>query len=620
MGVKDLSGNGTTSDNNGNNSKGGGVSIVSGGNAYPPGYNGNGFDPSDILINYNQKFAGGAEAMFREDVIKQTFAALISKNKPNAILMGPAGSGKTRIVEDMAYRLSQKNNPTVPDKIQGYTIYELPLNNLTAGTALAGSLEEKIAGIIEFAEDPKNKCILFIDEIHVFTSQKVSMIYKQIAQAFKPALARGDMRVIGATTTQEEKSMMSDPAFNRRFSKIIVDELTKDQTFTILQNLRGSFVQHHNNRISINDEVLEIVVQMADQYKKAGSHRPDNAITLLDRACADAIIRRKYDEYNLRNSPAALQALKAQPQIPISAAQVRQTAIRLATGNSKPEKLDVNKLKTALSRIKGQDNILETLTSELSKHELNLIPSVQPLTMLFIGPSGVGKSEVTKIIAEELTGCPPIILNMTEYNSAAEINRIIGSPAGFIGSDSDAELPFDILESNPYQIILLDEFEKCHDSVKKLFMSVFDEGALKTNRGNTIDFSRSIIIATTNAGYEIPKNSIGFSDGSVPEAKTNIKELSRYFDVALLNRFKKQITFNPISRDIYKEIIVSTYERLRDEIRSNHQQYSLPDAIPDNTLNNIIKSTYCPEFGARPANKAVEDFIYGEVMSAASPI
>ena len=572
-------------------------------------------DPTDDLINYNEKFKTAGPTLFRDSVIQQLLGVLIAKNKPNAILAGPAGVGKTKIVEDIAFRIAT-DDPLIPDKLKGYTIWELPLSNLVSGASLVGQLEEKARLLIEFLKDPKEKTILFIDEIHQLVSS-TSPIYQKIAQILKPALARGEIRVIGATTTQEAKDLMDDPAFNRRFSKIIVDELTKSQTIEILKAAKAGFMAYHDYKIALDDSLLPTVVELADEYRPAGSHRPDNALTLMDRSIGDAIVNRKHQEVQLSKDPAQaamLAALKQIVQIPITERQVRQTAIKLATGNSKPELLDVPKLTDALSAIKGQDKIIAHLIKELRKHEMNLVPSNQPMTLLFIGPSGVGKTEVTKIIAKELTGCMPIVLNMTEYNSPASVNRIIGSAAGYVGSDSHAELPFDSLESNPYQIILLDEFEKCDDAVQKLFMQVFDEGTLKTNRGNTIDFSRSIIIATTNAGHQVQKNPLGFTTAKSQEVKTDLKDLSASFDLALLNRFKERITFQPIEKETYREILISKYHRLLTDIRAKNSRITLPDDIPDDVLDEMVERTYVPEFGARPANKAVEDYIYDQVL------
>lgn len=563
-------------------------------------------DITDLLINYNEreKNKTAGTVLFRDEIIQQTIGILIGKSKPNPLLVGSAGVGKTKIVEDIAWRLAN-NDTLIPDKLTGYTIYELPIANLIAGSSLMGALEQKIKDVIAFAEDPANKAILFIDEIHQLAQHGAN---QSIAQILKPALARGQIKTIGATTTQESRDLEKDPAFSRRFSKIIVNELTVSQTKDVLAAAKADYLKHYLYKISISDDMLGMIVDLAEEYKSAHSHRPDNALTLFDRTLADTIVNRKKQEIALANNPAALSALQNVMPIPLTEKQIRQTAIRLATGNSKPETLNVEQLRAALSEIKGQDAILEQIIRVLRKHEMNLTPSTRPATMLFIGPSGVGKTEVTKIIAKQLTGCAPIILNMTEYNSSASVNRILGSWAGYADSDSHSELPFDSLESNPYQIILLDEFEKGNPAVQKLFMSVFDEGIMKTNRGTTIDFSRAIIIATTNAGHDLPQSNIGFT--KTEKTKTNVADLSQYMDIALINRFKTKITFQSISKETYAEILKAKYKTLLESIRTRRRRITLPDEIPDDDLNRMVEETYDPNFGARPANAAIEDFIY----------
>lgn len=596
---------------NGNNNGGGG-GLPGGTSTGMPTLPSSNFDPLDLLIPYNQKFQTAGTILFRDQVIQQTLAVLIGKNKPNALLVGMAGVGKTKIVEDIAYRIAN-NDPLIPDKLKNTNIYELPLSNIVSGSSYVGQVEEKIKAVIEFIENPKNKAILFIDEIHQLCGGQSSSTYKTIAQILKPAMARGTMRIIGATTTEEANDLTADPAFNRRFSKIIVDELSKTQTIEVLKQAATGFFTHYSNKITLQDGIYETVVNMAEDYKPAGSHRPDNALTLLDRTIGDAVVNQKIQLINAANDPAILAALKAIPNIIITEKQVKATAVAIATGNNKPETLDVSKLENALAYIKGQDSILETLIKCLREFELNLFPKTTPMTMLFIGPSGVGKTEVTKIIAKELTGTMPIILNMTEYNSPASINRIIGAPAGYVGYSDHTELPFDALLSNPYQIILLDEFEKCDNAVKTLFMQAFDEGYIKTSKGAVIDFSKSIIIATTNAGHNKPKKSLGFCNTETV-TDTSIEDLSKWFDTALLNRFNKRITFHAIDKETYRTIMAERYETEVHRIKAGRRRINLPDNMPDDDLTTLVEKTYVPDFGARPIAVAVKEYIMEQVI------
>lgn len=561
-------------------------------------------EPLDMLINYNEKVKNRDPILFRDNVIQQTLGILIAKNKPNPLLVGPAGVGKTCIVEEIA-RLIVIDDPILPDTLKNNVIYELPLSNIVAGSSLVGQIEAKLKAVVDFVIDKNNNAILFIDEIHQLFGNDSQ--YEKIAQILKPYLARGEIRCIGATTTQEATELENDPAFNRRFSRVIVDELTKAQTAAILENVMPQFITHYKNKVAVDLNIIPEIVDLADDYHKAGSHRPDTALTLLDRAFGDVIVKRKAQEQSCQNNPAALNVLKQNPIIPLTVKQIRATAIRITTGNSKPEQLDVEHLRTALSRIRGQDKAIECIVKHLRQQELGLFPKNKPVSILFIGPSGVGKTEVTKIIAQELTGTKPIILNMTEYHSPASINRIIGSPLGYIGSTSHTELPFDSLASNPYQVILLDEFEKCDNAVKTLFMQAFDEGYIKTNRGSVIDFSKALIIATTNAGHTTAKSSMGFIQSE--SRKTQNTELSKYFDLALLNRFCDQITFHTINKETFREIIAQTYQRERDRIMAGTVRITMPDAIPDDVLTELVETHYNPDFGARPAERAVQNYI-----------
>ena len=570
-------------------------------------------DPRDLLINYNEKFKRSLPVMFRDSVLHQTLSCLIGKFKPNTLLIGAAGVGKTKIVEDIARRIAV-NDSLIPDQLLGYTIWELPLSNIVSGSGLVGDVEKKTKDVLNFASDPANKAILFIDEVHLLMNGDKS--YEKIAQIMKPAMARSDTRIIGATTLQEYQNLMNDPALNRRFTRLIVDELSQEQTREILKQVREPLFEHYNRRIAITDRMIEEIVAVADEYKTMGSHRPDNAITLLDRAMADAYIQRKILEDESKDDPETLAVLKENPTIALSKSQMKRTAMKLMTGNNEKTEVSIDSLRENLSVIKGQDKILEYLIDAIERDNLNIFPREKPLTLLFAGNSGVGKTEVTKLIAAELTGVKPIILNMTEYHSSASINRIIGSPAGYAGSESKMELPFDMLESNPYQVILLDEFEKADRSVQRLFMSAFDEGYIKTSKGKLVDFSKSIIIATTNAGHTTKSDAIGFAASEGNSSAASISELSEFFDVELLNRFTKVLNFDPITEKTFTEIVKDTYARQIKEIKSLRPEYDfMPDELPEEDTAKLVKDNFVRQFGARPVKNAVRRYIEDAILN-----
>ena len=544
-----------------------------------------------------------SRTMFRDEVIQEICAILISENKPNAMLIGPAGSGKTNIVEEFARRI-KKNSRSVPRKLWGYTVFSLSLSDIVSGSGLVGDLERKVKNLVDYLEDRSNKAILFLDEVHMLFGGE---IYKKIAQMLKPALSRGKFMVIAATTTQEVKKVEDDPAFNRRFTRVIVDELTKEQTENVLKRTVKGMEEHYGVKIKFNTAIAKLLVRTADEFCSAGSHRPDNAITLMDRAVASQVI--KLQSGNRRECE--------KDTVVLDAKLVEDTAFRLTSGNSTKRKFDETGFRSMLGSICGQDEILDDITKVIKLYDMHLRPHKRPLTFLFAGPSGVGKSEVAKLLANGYLGEKPIVLNMAEYNASNTINRIIGAPAGYVGSDSNRELPFDVLDTNPYQVILLDEFEKCDRAVQRLFMSVFDEGVMVTNFGKEIDFSKTIIIATTNACCTEKTGSIGF--GKSEESKNlSVSELSDYFDTELINRFSHIYTFNGISKNTYARIIKENLKREVDGL--NLDRLSKPAAkriklaVSDENVSLLCDRSYNFRLGARPARKVIHEFIDSMVV------
>ena len=610
--MRDFTGNNTTgninnNNNNNNNSDNGNINPNSIFNALSS--QDKTFDVSEYLINYNEKYKNDDPILYRDEVINEVLSILINKTKPNPILIGAAGVGKTKVVEDIARRLANDDD-LIPESLKDYTIYELPISSIIAGSSFVGQKEEKMKNILEFIEKPENKAILFIDEIHQILSGKE---YQDLAQMLKPAMARGDIRCITATTIQESSIIDKDPAFKRRLSKVIVDELTKQQTIKILEKIIPSYKKHYNNKIDIDKNLIPQIVEIAEEYHSSASNRPDNALTILDRTMSNAIITRKNQEIKTKDDKLIYNTLK-NSNITLTAKMVKKTAIQMLTGNSKREDVDFKELETNIkSVIKGQDNAIDSMLYFMKKQQLNLFDNNKPTTLMFVGASGVGKTELTKMVAKEFTGTKPIILNMTEYENPASINKLLGAPPGYIGYDSKEEKEFDILETNPYQIIVLDEFEKCHPSVKTIFMQIFDEGFIKDNKGKILDFSKSIIIATTNATKRTKADTtqIGFRKSN--STNISIKELENEFEIALLNRFTEIITFQPISIDIYKEIVKNTYEKEITKIKDKNPRITLSDTLSEEDLNEIVKD-FNPDFGARPVRRSVEKFIMNNII------
>ncbi|MFJ1954468.1 AAA family ATPase [Streptomyces microflavus] len=604
-----------------------------GGGSFPPqlpsagltSSGGSADDVKELLVDYNEKFKNADPTMFRDTLIGQVLSVVISKTKPNALLVGSAGVGKTKIVEDIARRIAL-GDALIPDQLRDYTIYELPITNIIAGTGIVGSLEEKVKAIVEFASDPKNKVILFMDEIHQITGGSGShgdAAGRKISQILKPALARGDMSVIGATTSTESRAFDEDPAFARRFTRLIVDELSMKQTLDVMATVRPGLLAHYRYQIGVSDDVLASVVQIAEANSRAGQHRPDNAITLLDRAMADRVLEQKKLIVQAENAgdTTLAQTLRSIPQVPLTNTRVLDVAKRLMTGNAQRQDLDVAALSATLtSCLLGQDEVLAKLTDRLAREKLDLFPTKTPIVWLFAGASGVGKTEAAKIIAEKTTGTEPIILNMTEYHSAWSTSKIIGAPPGYVGSDSNQELPFDTLESNPHRVILLDEFEKADKAVQRLFLSAFDEGYIRNAHGKMLDFSKALVICTTNAARDsLDGKMIGF--GNNPKTVSNHslnKALEQFFDAELLGRLSLVVGFNPIDRATYRQIMAADYERQRARIAVAKPRLAqvLPAAMPDDELRAIEETTFVDSQGARPARKAVRTWIEDSLLAA----
>lgn len=577
-----------------------------------------GSDINDMLINYNETYKSATPALFRDEIVTQTMSIISSSRKPNALLVGPAGVGKTAIVEEIARCIANKE-ASVPPQLANTTIYELPIATLVAGAGVVGDLENRITEIIKFAQDANNDALLFIDEIHLIADSN-NTTYAKIAQILKPAMARGYIRVIAATTMGEAKKLDDDPAFKRRFSSVIVDELTREQTREILDIVLPGMLTHYQNKVTVAPDVLDEIVMTADRLMSTG-HRPDTAITLLDRALSHSVISHHaaIQEALASGNTTSAQMLQQITHIPLTAKRLNTIAMLLVTGQSQPPHLDAQALQTELSRLRGQEEVLPRIIDALRRRELNIFPSTRPTSWLFAGASGVGKSETATIISSMVTGQKPIILNMAEYHDSASINRIIGSPTGYVGSDSAKERPFDTLASNPYRVIVLDEFEKADMSVQRLFLSALDTGEIQMANGPAVDLSRCIVIATTNAGRQkLSGSQMGFGDHKHSMSKQSLtKELQKSFDAELLGRFDDLIAFMPLGADDYAQILRDEYDRQVKRICAERSDLSF-DPIDDDTIVRLVDETWLVDQGARPAIRAIRALIEDMLLAQAA--
>lgn len=567
-------------------------------------------DPTDFLIDYKELAQNNKldHAQFRDNEVNALLSILNTIKHPNALLIGEAGVGKTQIVEELALQIEDENSSARSVLGADAHIYELPISLITGGSSLAGELEKRLNAIIDFAKDEENHAIIFIDEIHQLYTNHGSQA-ETISQTLKPALARGDMHVIGATTTNESRELKQDPAFNRRFTSITVRELTNEQTLAVLNAQLPKYNAKHN--LATDEKMMPVVLEMANKYL-TDSSRPDTALTLLDQASSLIDIRQKQN--NLSHSS-------------LTETHINDAVMQLL--NTKAPKLDAKKLtKTLQAKIFGQDYAVEKMIDSLKRYALGLKFDNKPTSFLLAGPTGTGKSEIAKQISQSLFNEPNslITLNMTEYTNESSINRLLGSDTGYVGSTSHEARPLDGLRRNPFQVVLLDEFEKCHPTVQRTFMQALDEGFIRDHSNRVIDFSKAVIIATTNAGAEELQSSasIGFSNHAQSVTDLNdshaITEiLKKSYPIELLNRFQTVISFNTLSKADYKQILKVMFNQLAPQIEKQvHLRFSINHLDLDvdyDFIDALADKSYEPAYNGRPARRSITNLLEDSLIA-----
>lgn len=562
----------------------------------------------------NAKQGKYSHALFRDAETQTLIKTLSRKKKSNALLDGDQGVGKTQLVEELALRMVEKD-PLTLDIVGERPIYELPLSNLVAGKGIVGQLEESLTNILEFAS--RTEAILFIDEIHQIVDND-KQTYGKIAQQLKPAMSRSDIRIIGATTTSEVTNFLKDPALRRRFSPIHVPELTIEQTKVIIEKLLPSYESFHKITVpqQHKDDILEMIMRESENNKTLTDHRPDTAITLLDTAMVEAKIR-------IQTTPAPQGMTKSNN---LTIADVKRSTInQFQKHSATPQSVAVLK-QTLNDNIIGQDEAKKTVIDAISRLSLRLTKQTKPNVFLFAGPTGTGKSQIAKEIAKALYGREDamIYLNMSEFVDKSTLTRLTGSAPGYIGSDDNTSLPLESLNSNPYQIILLDEIEKAHPSIKRFFMQAWDEGFIQmTRRNNVVDCSKAIFICTTNAGAkDFNKQAIGFGNTNVKSNKEVTEILQNDFEPEILNRISYISVFDSVTENDYAKILAIKYNKIVKEANELHPEYTFtPQSLNPNNqndlekLSDIVKSTYNPEYNGRPAERSMRKHIEDTILA-----
>ncbi|MCS7243942.1 MAG: ATP-dependent Clp protease ATP-binding subunit [Candidatus Calescibacterium sp.] len=521
----------------------------------------------------------------RDEEIQRLIQVLLRKTKNSPVLIGEAGVGKTAIVEGLAQKIAKKQI----NELQNVSIYEITTSSILAGTSLRGELEKKLQELIKDLEN-REDIVLFIDEIHTI------MLDNTISNIFKPALARGQIKIIGATTTEEYyKYIEKDPALERRFQPIMVEEPTIEETVFILENIIPSFEEYH--KVEYDKSILDKIVKLSQRYIP---HRnlPDKVIDIIDEAATYVKTEKNKKIVELDDIK---EVISRQTNIPVSKMQDKEL-----------EK--ISSLEGILkSKIVGQDEAVDKISKIIKISKAGLSPSKRPYgVFLFLGPTGVGKTYLAKVLAETLFESEDnlIRLDMSEFKEKHEVSKLLGAPPGYIGYDKDGVLTLAIKRS-PYAIILLDEIEKAHPEVFDIFLQVFDEGQLKDSKGRTLTFYDTVIIMTSNIGsnliFELLNSNPDITSDELKKAV--LPEVTKFLRPEIVNRIDEIIVFRPLDKQNVEKIIDLELSKISMKIEESGDKIIFDQSIKD----YILEKGYSLSFGARNIKRVVQSEILSKV-------
>ena len=575
----------------------------------------------------------------RNKEIQETAEILARRTKNNPVLVGDAGVGKTAVVEGLAQAIV---NGDVPAAIKNKEIISIDISGLEAGTQYRGSFEENIQNLIKEVKAAGN-IILFFDEIHQILgagSTGDGQGSKGLADILKPALSRGEMTVIGATTQDEYRNtIMKNAALARRFNEVKVKAPSAEDTFKILQGIRPLYEAHHN--IELPDAVLKAAVDYSVQYIPQRS-LPDKAIDLIDVTAAHlasqhpvtdiktleadiADAKAKQEEYAQKedyesaiNEKMRIQKLQAEldnhTENQKVVAQVNDVAeaVERMTGIpvSQMGASDIERLKDMKSRLQahviGQDKAVEAVSKAIRRNRAGFDEGNRPIgSFLFVGPTGVGKTELAKQLALDMFGNKDAIirLDMSEYSDRTAVSKLIGATAGYVGYEDNSNTLTERVRRNPYSIVLFDEIEKADPQVITLLLQVLDDGRLTDGQGNTVNFKNTVIIATSNAGF-------GYGSDNDDENKVDVMErIAPFFRPEFLNRFNAVIEFNQLSKEDLKKIV----DLMLDQVNKTLAKKDITLDVTDAAKELLMEQGYDKTMGARPLRRVIESEIRDNV-------
>lgn len=575
----------------------------------------------------------------RNKEIQETAEILARRTKNNPVLVGDAGVGKTAVVEGLAQAIV---NGDVPAAIKNKEIISIDISGLEAGTQYRGSFEENIQNLIKEVKAAGN-IILFFDEIHQILgagSTGDGQGSKGLADILKPALSRGEMTVIGATTQDEYRNtIMKNAALARRFNEVKVNAPSAEDTFKILQGIRPLYEAHHN--IELPDAVLKAAVDYSVQYIPQRS-LPDKAIDLIDVTAAHlasqhpvtdiktleadiADAKAKQEEYAQKedyesaiNEKMRIQKLQAEldnhteNQKVVAKVNDVAEAVERMTGIpvSQMGASDIERLKDMKSRLEahviGQDKAVEAVSKAIRRNRAGFDEGNRPIgSFLFVGPTGVGKTELAKQLALDMFGNKDAIirLDMSEYSDRTAVSKLIGATAGYVGYEDNSNTLTERVRRNPYSIVLFDEIEKADPQVITLLLQVLDDGRLTDGQGNTVNFKNTVIIATSNAGF-------GYGSDNDDENKVDVMErIAPFFRPEFLNRFNAVIEFNQLSKEDLKKIV----DLMLDQVNKTLAKKDITLDVTDVAKELLMEQGYDKTMGARPLRRVIESEIRDNV-------
>ena len=535
----------------------------------------------------------------RDREIHAVLETLARRSKNNPVLLGEPGVGKSAIVEGLAQRIASGD---VPARLRDLEIHELSTADLVAGTQYRGDFEARILKLVEETSANPN-VVLFIDEIHTILAAGGQQGTGDAASLLKPHLARGDVRCIGATTTDEfRKFIEKDRALVRRFQPINVPEPKRDECIQILVGLAPRFEEHHG--VKLERKALEAAVGLSAKHLPE-RHLPDKAIDLIDQACARRVLSMPPDTEEIPSITATDIADLLRDQLGKSLGEV--------TVDEGEKLLGLEEF--IRSRVVGQDHVADRVADRLllTKRELDFRPERPYGVFLFLGPTGVGKTEVARCLSDYMLGSPNRLLryDLSEFAEAHSVAKIIGSPPGYVGYEDEGHQLTSKIRSNPQAILLLDEIEKGHPSVMNLFLQVFEDGRLTDAQGRTVSFSEVTIILTSNIGADAfkQKESIGFGQGddaTPEEIRAQAKEiLAGRLPPELINRVDEVLVFNALTQDDICDIARKLVDRAIERFRSDGKEIE----IDESAIVFLGETGYDPTYGARHLTRNVESLL-----------